>query len=382
MKSKNAFRLRTTAAIAMAVAATFSMSAAYAQVAASELSPTAPQEHTVVPGDTLWGISGKFLKSPWKWPDLWALNKDEVKNPHLIYPGQVLSLEVVNGKATLKISAKRAPLGEVRLRPGVRIEDALSDTQSLSTVPLAAVTHFLSRPMLVEPDYFAKSPKILAAETGRLFAGAGSKVYAAGLPIDAKGDFDVYRQGGALINPDDGKAIAFEAVHLGTVRVLRNGETTLLSVVDSNQELTKGDRLVQIVEKPTFNAPVQAAPPGFGARVIKVFDGKSSSLLAESGLDVRAYDREGGPLSIIILNKGTNSHLEQGDVVQVLTNGATVGRSGTLGYIEGKKAADPIKLPDEDNGYAVVFRTFEKISYAIVMRAQRPILAGDRVAAP
>src|SRR5262249_656105 len=150
----------------------------------------------------------------------------------------------------------------------------------------------------------------------------------------------------------------------------------------SNQEITAGDRLVAIDDKTSFRSAVRPANAGLDARIVKVHDPKPSSLLTESGLALRTYDREGGPLSVGVINKGRTPGIEEGKVIKLVSKGATIGRSGTFGYLNGEPARPQVKLPDEENGQAVVFRTFEKVSYALVMRAQRPISGGDRVVAP
>lgn len=377
---KHAPRMGLVAALVAALWAP--LQPASAQVPTSELAADAPSQHVVARGDTLWGISGKFLKSPWKWPQLWALNKSQIRNPHLIYPGQVLKLEIVNGMATLGVGGK-GMAGEVRLRPGVRVEEALTQDIAVSTVPLSAVKNFLARPILVDAAQFVDAPRVIIADGGRLFSGAGSRLYASGLAGVSEGDFAVYRQGGALTDPDTGEVLAFEAIHLGTVRMLRgDSQAALMEVLESNQEITDGDRLVPVEPNPSLANPVHAVDTGFAARVIKIHDTKASTLLADSGMSARTFEREGGALSIVALNKGSANGVELGHVVGLVSTGAVVGRTGYLGYRNGDKAKVPVKLPDEPNGTAVVFRVFDKVSYALVMEAKRPVVAGDRVGTP
>lgn len=375
---------RSTAAVLVslgALAASALPQIANAQVDVSELRQGAPSTHTVVKGDTLWHIAGKFLEKPWKWPDLWALNKAEVKNPHLIYPGNVLRLEVVNGKAQLRVGAGDA-LGELVLKPGMRVEQLAAEDAFISAVPISQIRTFLTRPLLVDVDAFQKAPKVLAGTDGRIVSGKGRRLYATGIEGAANTLYSVYRQGAPLVDPDSGEILALEAVHLGSVKIVRAGEASLLEVLESNQEITPGDRLMPVEQKPVFSPVMRAAPQTLRARVVRVHDGQSSSLLADTGMNARTYDREGGPMSVVILSRGTVNGVEAGHVVQLMTSGATVGRGGTFGFINGRKAPVPVKLPDEANGQAIVFKAFDRVSYALVMSASRSVRSGDAVQAP
>lgn len=374
--------LRATAAAAVVILFLSATPNAGAQVPVEQLAAGAPTEYTVVRDDTLWAISGKFLKSPWMWPQLWAMNKTTIRNPHWIYPGNVLRLEISNGQATLTMKSGQGALGELRLKPGVRIEDAINADDGVTTIPMEALTHFLTRPMIIDVNEFGNAPRVLAVDSGRIFAGAGTKVYGLGLPAGASGEYSVYREGAPMLDPVTKELLAYEAIDLGTVRVIRSGDTALLEVLSSNQEISKGDRLLPIVANKPIKGAVQSAPQDFSGRILKVFDGKSGSMLSESGVALRAYARQGGALSIVVLNKGAGAGLTEGQVLNLNSTGATVGRHGSLGFINGTRAPEPIQLPNEANGHAVLFKVFDKVSYALVMSAKRPILTGDDVTAP
>lgn len=352
--------------------------AAMAQVASSELSATAPSRYVVVKGDTLWAISGRFLRSPAKWPQIWNQNRDHIRDPHWIYPGDVIRLTIVNGQA--RLSMERGARAEVRLKPGVRLEDVAND--AIPTIDPVVIRPFLTRPLLVDMVQFSNAPRILTNEDGRLNIGAGSRSYVVGLSEEAKTFYAVYRQGPALIDPVTKETLALEAIYLGKVKVLRRGETSLVEVIESTQEIGRGDRLVAMPAEPNLTAALSSAPSGLDARIIKVYDSQTASMFGARIETVRNYEREGGAMSVIILNRGTNAGLDVGQVVKIESTGKLVGSNGTMGYHNGEKADGTIQLPNEDNGQAVIFQTFEKISYALIMKAGKSVLAGDVIKAP
>lgn len=363
---------------AAAIGASLMPGAAFAQIATSELSANAPSRYVVVKGDTLWAISGRFLRAPSKWPQIWNLNKDQIRNPHLIYPGDVVRLDVVDGRAQLSLD--RGNRSEIRLSPGVRFEDVGND--AIPMISPSAIRPFLAKPLLVDMEQFTNAPRIVSNEGGRMNAGAGSKTYVTGLNGDAERDYAVYRQGPALVDPITKETLAIEAIYLGKVRLVRNGEPALMEIIESGQELSRGDRLVSIPAEPSLNVPLTPAPSGLDARVIKVYDNQAAAMYGSKIETVRNYDREGGPLSVIILNRGSDDGLAVGQVVQIESKGKLIPSHSTLGFKNGQKADPSIQLPDEINGTAVIFQSFENISYALVMKASKSILSGDAITAP
>lgn len=350
----------------------------HAQVKASELRANAPSRYVVVKGDTLWGISGRFLQKPWLWPSLWSWNKDVVRNPNLIYPGDVLRLDVVDGQARLSFDG--VTRGEVRLSPGIRIEESL--TNSVPMIDAAVIRPFLTRPLLVDPEQFTLAPRVVSSDDGRLNVGAGGRLYVAGVATSDKGQFAVYRQGPELIDPDNGQVLAVEAIYLGKVRILRQADLSLAEVMESGQEIGRGDRLVAMPESPQMSVPLGAAPTGFAGRIIKVYDSQTASMAGVRIDTVRNYDRSGGAMSVVIINRGKRDGLAVGQAVKLRSAGKTVGSNGTLGFHNGEKADGALTLPAEDNGEAVIFQAFDRVAYALVMKADKPILSGDDVATP
>src|SRR5262245_41214819 len=174
------------------------------------IKPDAPDQYVVQPGDTLWGISGKFLSEPWRWPEIWRLNKDQIRNPHLIYPGNVVRLDRATG--TLSID---------RVEPRIRVEPLARE--AIPTIPLKVIEPFLARPLVIERGGLDRAPYIAATEEGRFNIGAGARAYAFGLGQTKETLWQVYRPGNALVDPDTNEALGYEAIYLGAARLIRQG---------------------------------------------------------------------------------------------------------------------------------------------------------------
>ncbi|MGH8729449.1 MAG: LysM peptidoglycan-binding domain-containing protein, partial [Burkholderiales bacterium] len=188
-----------------------------------ELTDSPPDRYTVVKGDTLWDISGRFLKKPWRWPEIWQMNKEEIKNPHLIYPGDVIVLDLSGASPRLKLLAGgKSGRETIKLSPTARIENISS--QAIPAIPPAAIEPFLSNPLVVEQNGLAHAPRILAPQEDRVSLGAGDKAYVSGLTNDKGNRWQIYRHGKALVDPDSHQVLGYEAVYLGDARVLAFGE--------------------------------------------------------------------------------------------------------------------------------------------------------------
>jgi len=381
-------------------------------VTQADLQPTAPDTYTVVKGDTLWGISGKFLKDPWKWPQIWQMNRDQIKNPHWIYPGDILALNRnAPGGPQLSLATGAAVGGGsdvavanvVHLEPRVRTE---SLTTAIPTIPGSAIGPFLSQPLVVEPGGLDASPTIVAPEEGRVMASAGESAYADRIGTADGVNWQVFRPGPVLHDPDTDEVLGVEAKYLGDARVRRFGNPTTLTITRSVEEINQGDRLTPARES-TFPNYVPHAPD-------KPIVGKI--------MGVQGGVAEIGQYEIIQINRGSRDGLEVGHVLASYHTGAIVGGlEHDMGATSGERsdswlgklkigslsmkpnpvvpdppataaakddkpgavlAAGPVKLPDERNGIIFVFRVFEKMSYAIVMRANKPIYVGDVVRTP
>jgi LysM repeat protein len=340
---------------------------AQAGVPLSALSPNAPDTYTVKRGDTLWDISKIFLTTPWRWPELWGMNKQQIANPHLIYPGQTLVLvKGADGRAQLKFAdgstgLPGAPGDAVRLTP--RVRDAGADrAAAIASIPNNLIEPFLSQPIVVDASELAKYPRIVATQEGRFNIGRGDAAYARGVSNDKVENYHVFRPARALYDPDDvnrKSPIAYEAFYLGTARMAKPGEVATLRIQDSKQEIGVGDRLVPI-ERQALVAYVPHRPE-------KSVDGRIVSVYA--GVE------QAGPQSIVALNRGRSDGLEIGHVLALLETGATV-QDRTVG------GREFVKLPDERIGEMFVFRVFDRISYALIMNVVKPVKVGDRFTQP
>jgi len=334
---------------------------AQAGVPLSALSPTAPDSHTVRPGDTLWGISSLFLTSPWRWPELWGMNRDQIRNPHLIYPGQLLRLVKSDGRARLELADAGVPGDTARLSP--RVRDLGPDKEAIASIPPKAIEPFLSRPMVVGAGELEKYPRIVGTQEGRVFLGRGDTAYARGVNEDKVRDYHVFRPARPLFDPDDAdrkSPIAYEAFYLGAAQVTKDGEVTTMRIQESTQEIGVGDRLVPISRGSLVMSYVPHRPD-------RALDGRIISIYG--GVD------QAGTQQIVALNRGGRDGLEIGHVLTLLETGATV-RDRT---VENKEF---VKLPDERIGEMFVFRVADAIAYALVMRVTKPVKVGDRFVDP
>jgi hypothetical protein len=351
---------------------------AFAAAPASALDPNAPDRYVVVPGDTLWGISGRFLKDPWRWPELFELNKEQIKNPHRIYPGDIVVLDREAGRARL-VSGNT-----VTLTPKVRVEAREGD--AIPSIPPAAIEPFLTQPLVVDQQALDAAPRIVATEENRMVLAHGNRAYARGIDGAAAEFWQVFRPGAPLVDPDSKESLGYEAIYLGDARVLRPGEVSILEIVKSNQEMYIGDRMFA-APKPAFTSYAPRAPArNVQGRVIAAYGG-----LAEVGTN-----------SVITLNRGTRDGVEVGTVLAVFRsaestsnvrydgepisgfrNTSLYGRQGLSGQDDAIVAPRPeSNLPPERHALAFVFRTFEKVSYALVMQSSAPVNVLDRVQNP
>jgi hypothetical protein len=382
------FRKSITAFIFFVASVTAWGGAAWAQAPREPLvlKADAPDRYVVVPGDTLWGISTRYTDSPWRWPELWGMNREQIQNPHLIYPGMVLLLDRARG--TLSIggapsdaqsgapagaAASRAPAGAAasgappsgtaRLAPRARAESLAED--AIPSIPPSAIEPFLSRPLVIEPDGLDKAPTIVATEKDRVILSAGNSAYVRGIAQAGEETWYVYRPGAPLVDPDTERTLAYEAIYLGTAQVTRAGNPATVVLTSAVQEVNAGDKLV-------------AAPP---AQALYYVPHAPSAQLR--GRVIRIYGSvgrvgEAGPLQIISVNRGRADGVEVGHVLAVDSLGGTV-RDTT----KGSGARDAlIKLPDEPAGLSFVFRVFDRVSYALIVHATRPISPLDVVRTP
>lgn len=342
---------------------------AAAQDTRSLIADNAPDRHVVVKGDTLWGISGEFLKQPWRWPEVWNLNRDQIKNPHWIYPGQVIVLDRATGRLRLGESAGAGgSLQTVKLSPQVRVEPI--ERQAIPSIPSGVIEPYLSQPLIISANGFDNAPRIAAAQEGRVFLGSGDLAYVRGALDEKVKTYHIYRPGQPLFDPDgDGKTpLGYEAYYLGTAELTRKGDPATFTITYAKEEMGIGDRLAVSPSIGVINYVPHPPETNINARVMSIYGGVSTG--------------QAGQNQVVTLNRGKADGVETGHVLAVWRAGKTVAdrTSGKGGMFSG--GYEDIKLPDERYGLVFVFRVFDKVSYALVMNTTLPVVVGDRLTKP
>ncbi len=315
-----------------------------------------PDEYVVEKGDTLWDISNTFLKSPWLWPEIWHVNQ-QIENPHLIYPGDVIYLVYVDGEPRLTMDrpVKLAP-GTTKLSPSVRV---LPEDEAISTIPLDRVNAFLSRSRIVTDEELEAAPYMLAGPEKRLIVGEGDYAYARGDVDQDVANYGVYRREEAYMDPVTGEYLGTHAMNIGTVNTgTAEGDITKVQVLRSREELRMGDRLLPSEERTIEPNFYPSAPDDEINGLIMAVEGGVSQV---------------GKLDVIMVNKGEREGLLVGNVLAVYKRGETT-RDPVTG--------ESVTLPDERAGLVMVFRTFEKMSLALVLEAERPLAVNDKLLNP
>ncbi|MBV2192294.1 MAG: LysM peptidoglycan-binding domain-containing protein [Azonexus sp.] len=314
-----------------------------------------PDRHIVVKGDTLWDISGKFLKQPWRWPEIWQMNRDQIKNPHLIYPGDVVLLDMSSGSPRLRLG-KKVGAGTGKLQPTVYSKPI---QQVVPSIPPNAIEPFISQPLVIEDGELNTGVKIVAMQEDRMLVGTGDSFYASGIPDAAVEKWHVFRKGKPLKDPGTGKIIAYEAFFLGNARLVKPGEPALLRVSLAKEEIARGDRLIPAPEPEIISYVPHRPEQDVSARVLGIYGGL----------------REGGANSVVALNVGKNDGMEIGHVVALYRKRVSLDVDDS-----GRRTETPV--PDERYGLAFVFRVFKGISYALVVESSKAVIVGDTARNP
>ena len=333
-------------------------------VALEDLSPTAPDSHTVQRGDTLWGISSLFLKRPWRWPELWGMNLEQIRNPHLIYPGQLLVLDKSGGRARLRMG--QAADNTIRLSPRVRSE--LLNNGAIAAIPLNLIGPFLNEAVVFNGNELDIAPRIVAAQAGRVLLSRGETAYVRGSLAGAS-DFRLFRELKPMLDPETREVLGYEGRYVGTAAYTRPGSEpaagdgmvvpATFTITSTRLEAVVGDRLSPVpqqelaayVPRPP-NTPVQG-------RVVSIY-----------GDGLRA-----GQNQVVALNRGSRDGIERGHVLALW-------RAGDAAVDSTTQARTPMRLPDERHGLLFVFRVFDRVSYALILNVKEPVGAGDRFTQP
>ena len=353
-----------------------------------DLVPNAPDSYIVKRGDTLWAISGVFLKTPWRWPELWGMNLQDITNPHRIYPGQQLYLDKSNGRAVLRMrqaSSDMPPNGTVRVSPRTRYE-SLADS-SIPTLSANAIEPFLAEPLIVDAVAFAEAPRIVATQEGRVLLSRGDRAYARGVsgagvgkPLsDEKGqplNYRIFRNATPLKDPTTNAILGYEAQFVGKAELVR-GESVrqvtdkdgklqsqivpaTIDLVAAKEEMRVGDRLIAEPERMSQSYVPRAPTTPISGQIVSVY-GSAVTYASEN--------------QVVVVNRGIRDGLERGHVMAILKDGERL-------QDKTDSARPQIKLPNERNGLLMVFRTFDQLSYALVLQITDGVKVGDRFANP
>ena len=355
----------------------------------ADLAPSAPDQYSVKRGDTLWSISGLFLKSPWRWPELWGMNLQDIRNPHRIYPGQQLYLDKSNGRATLRLrqaATGDSPTETIRVSPRTRLESLAN--LSIPTLVSSLIEPFLVEPLIVDGPTFANAPRIVAAQESRVLISRGDRVYARGESAngtkgkalsDARGEpinFRVFRNATPLKDPTTGAILGYEAQFVGKAELIR-GESVrqvldkdgklqdeivpaTIDIVFAKEEMRVGDRLLAEPAREFFSYVPHAPSLPIEGQIVSVY-GSAVTYAAEN--------------QVVVVNRGSKDGIERGHVMALRKDGQRL-------TDRTDEAKPQIKLPNERNGLLMVFRTFEQVSYALVLQVTDSVKVGDHFANP
>ncbi len=361
-----------------------------------------PGTYTVKKGDTLWDIAGQFLTRPWQWPEIWEANS-QIANPHLIYPGDVLALTYKDGRPLLGFVGNRL----VKLTPTIR---ETRHDQAVAPIPLDAIQQFLSRPLVVSKNELDQSAYIVGSQDEHLTFGSGHRIYARAMGQPTTNKFSIFRQGGPYRDPDSREILGYEAEHVGDALAERFGDPATLQIIKATKEVVKGDRLLP-QESDEILEFIPHAPGGeVTGKIISVMNGVSQI----------------GQHQVVVLNRGIDDGLEPGHVLAIYQDGEIIEdvigsdiakrnklaenlraeheNPSALGrmmqsVVNEVQAADralrdfvgtpveggssvTVQLPQERAGELMVFRTFDRVSYGLVMNTQRAVHLHDHVRNP
>jgi hypothetical protein len=376
-----------------------------------KLQDNAPDKYVVVKGDTLWDISGKFLKDPWRWPQIWKLNREEIKNPHWIYPGDMIVLDRSGKEPRLSlVKGGKNGMQTVKLSPGARATDISSD--AIPAIPIRVIHPFLSQPRVVPEGAFDNAPFILGSNVERVVLAAGDDAFATGGKSGVT-RWNVLRPGKPLIDPETGEVLGHEVEYLGDARTLVEGAPQKIRITRSAQEILPSDKLVEADDSTIFEYIPHAPEAQITGRIISAYGGLTDS----------------GRYQTVVINRGSRDGLEPGHVLSVFREGQAVAltqdeknrmtwvnertagvegggawlysdvrclnESSKVTYDQtadvsnsfrstclGNNSDLDIKLPDARSGLVMVYRVYDRVSYALIMQSDGPVYLLDSVKNP
>ncbi len=376
-----------------------------------QLQDNAPEKYVVVKGDTLWDISARFLKSPWRWPEIWNLNREEVKNPHWIYPGDLIVLDRSGAEPRLTlVKGGKSGMTTVKLSPGVRATEIGGD--AIPTIPIRVIHPFLSQPRVVPAGAFDTAPFILGSNTERVILASGDDAFATGGKPGVT-RWNVLRPGKELSDPETGEILGYEVEYLGDARTLIEGAPQKIRITHSAREILPKDKLIEADGSTTFEYMPRAPEQPIQGRIISAYGGMTDS----------------GRYQTVVINRGAQHGLQPGHVLAVYREGQAVTLSKDeqerMAWVADKTSAVPdggawlysdvrclkenskvtynqtvnmqsafrntcldnrnensIKLPDAHSGLVMVYRVFDKVAYALIMQSEGPVYLLDTVRNP
>ena len=341
------------------------------QAVAASVKVNHPRQYIVQKGDTLWDIASLFLKDPWFWPEIWHQNP-QIENPHLIFPGDILTLIYVDGmprivagkpdravqQTATVISDDVGALPVVKLSPSIRSEEIEA---SIATIPGDAIRQFLNKPRVITKQEFKDAPYILGSDDEHLILGQGNRVYIRGEIDKERVRYTVVREGEKLVDPDTKKVLGYEAVYAGEVLSSTYGDPAVGELSFTEREVLYGDRLLPTDKSKIDNLYFPRLPDrDVQAKIIHLPD-------ALFGI---------AKLQVAVINRGSREGLESGNLLAIYTKGTTVYDH----YSRGKKVN--LDLPDLRSGLMMIFRTFDHVSYGLVLESTRVIHENDVVRTP
>jgi len=376
-----------------------------------QLQDNAPEKYVVVKGDTLWDISGKFLKDPWRWPQIWNMNREEIKNPHWIYPGDLIVLDRSGAEPRLSlVKGDQGSLPTVKLSPGMRVTE-ISD-EAIPPIPIRVIHPFLSQPRVVPFGALDDAPFVLGSNTDRYVLGTGDDAIATGGKPGVT-RWNVLRPGHALTDPVTGELLGYEVVYLGDARTLVEGAPQKIRITNAVEEILPRDKLVAADDSATFEYIPHAPEKEINGRIISAYGGLTDS----------------GVYQTVVINRGSRDGLEPGHVLAVYREGMaatlTKDQADRMKWVNEKSAGVPeggawlysdvrclnqyskvsydqaadvrdnfrgtclgansdlaVKMPDAKSGLVMVYRVYDKASYALIMQSDGPVYLLDTVRNP
>ena len=334
---------------------------------APTLAPNAPDSYVVKRGDTLWGIAKVFLRDPWFWPEIWQVNK-QIQNPHLIYPGDTLRLVYIDGHARVTLQRGTMERGDsARVLPRVRSEPLES---AVTTIPYATVAAFMSKPSVLSNEQIKGAPYVFSTRDSHVVISSGDTLYARGFqsPAETGTHYNVIRVGDPLRDPDDNRIVGYDGIFTGSGRITRGGDPATLIMTESSRETEPGDKLFA----GGVDVPLDFIPSSpkvkINGRIMAVSDGVTVI----------------GQYQVVVINRGARDGLAPGNVLGVFELGGYVRDTVDKGYLGGmsRLGAKNVRLPDERTGTFMVFKTFDQISYGLIMEAKDIIRVQDLVENP